>query len=138
MTISVLLFIICLLAGFIVSYNYLAEKFSQLDQIKDIVNSTRIYIGIAGIIIGFWSILRQDIIYDLFPAIFSIASGLVLATVVFKYFNLSADHDKSEERKSKIQDALEKYNTLIGFGTLIFAIVHLIDLIVASGEIPFI
>ncbi len=119
------------------SYPYLSEKFHQLGDIQGIVENSKLYVGIYSVVIGLYSLIRGDFYADLIPSLLSICSGLILATVIFNYINLSKDNNTSDDRKNKIQTALEHYSTPIGLATLLFAIIHLID-IIAGGKNPII
>ena len=134
---SVLLFIITLLSGFLVSFNFLAEKFNQLEQVRELVGKSKLYVGITSVIIGIWSLLKGYIIADLIPASLAIASGLILAGVVFNYINLSDDPEKSNMKKVTIQENLDKYSLPIGITTMVFSVLHFID-VVSVGETYFI
>ena len=138
------------IAGFYVSYDFLEAKISSLVKIKEIVAKTRLYIGFVAVALGVLSFFRpfftkisggielanSPFIGDLIPALLLLASGLIMASVVFNYINLSDEAAKSEERKNKVQQSLEKYGTVIGIATIIAGVLHFIDLI--GGGYPFI
>ncbi|GMT48522.1 MAG: hypothetical protein IEMM0008_0061 [bacterium] len=136
MVLSWLLFVTCLLAGFIASYSFLSQRFQQLEQIRGIVEGSKAIVGLAALSIGLISLISYHI-YDFFPAVLSAASGLLLASMVFKYINFSADPEKSDQRKSRLQDQLNHYSSHIGLSTLGIAFVHLIALFI-GGLTPFI
>jgi len=138
-------FVVFTLAGFLVSFKFLSEKVPALEKVKDIAEKLKIYVGLGAVFVGVWSLFspyvgadgrKIDFLGDLVPSVLSIASGLLLATVVFKYVNFSEDMEKSNTRRSKIQETLEKYSIPIGLATLAFGFIHLIDII--AGGYPLI
>ncbi len=136
MVLSWLLFVTCLLAGFIASFSFLSQRFPQLEQVRGIVEGSKAIVGLAALSIGLISLISYHI-YDFLPAVLSAASGLLLASVVFKYINFSEDPEKSNQRKLRLQDQLDHYASHIGLSTLGIAFLHLVALLI-GGLTPFI
>ncbi len=136
MIISVLLFITCLIGGFLVSFNFLAEKVPKLEEIRKLVESIKLYTGLAAFIIGLWSLIRGDLYIDFIPSILSVVCGLILSSIVFNYFNFSQDPEKSNLIKSNIQNKLDTYSTAIGFMSILFGFIHFLDVVLFRGLFP--
>ncbi|MDH4127716.1 MAG: hypothetical protein OEV44_03105 [Spirochaetota bacterium] len=142
------------LAGFIVSYNFLVDKITELEKVRSLVEKSKLYVGLLSVFMGIWSLFNPyyrividknyfempfgsvSFIGDLIPSILLIICGVTLASVVLKYINLSDDSLKSDFRKTKTQELLDKYSFLLGIITFIFGFLHLVDVI--GGGYPLI
>lgn len=144
-----LLVITCILAGLWVTYPFLKTRMSKLDDGQAFIDKTKIYIGLIAFFVGLWYFVspssspfggywgRVDFIGDLLPALFGILSGLLLSSEkLLPYINFSQDSETSNSKKESIQKFLESQDIVIGLGTLIFGLLHIVDLV--TGGYPFI
>ncbi len=118
----------CLIGGLIIVTPLFWEKYPQLKIIDEKISSYKIIIGIAILIIGVIKFIVPyhgsgkpliPILGDLIPSIFSILAGIFIAIEFIE--TLKGVQGPFIE---KLKTNLRKYQFPIGFGSILFGILH--------------
>lgn len=147
---SWLLVIVCIVAGFMVSFNYITQKVPSIENFRGLIESTRFYVGLTSVILGIINLIypysigvtkmqifaELPFLGDLLPSIAAIASGIFLWKGILAYVNFSKDPQLSDERKIAVENFLDMKDDYLGLITIALGIIHIIDL--AAGGIPLI
>ncbi|MBN2735361.1 MAG: hypothetical protein JXR70_00165 [Spirochaetales bacterium] len=115
------------LNGFVLTLEQLSQKFENLLKIKEIFYSrmSLLVLGGAGVITGFFKLFATFggiiIISDFFPAIASLAVGLIL----FLDFYKESSGNKSQSLEN-VDVLITQYRTLIGVVSMVLGFLHFI------------
>lgn len=119
--------IFALFSGLLLSLPFLIDQNVPLEGLKDITDPFKIYIAVASILLGIINLSGANdyfIIGNILPAVALIVCGIGLSDKLLTYINLSADPEKSKQRKEKVESFIKKSSVLIGISTFIFGILH--------------
>lgn len=119
-----------ILCGFIGSFEYLVNKFPNLDNLRELVNRMKNIIAGISVFVGIWKFFGPDsyagnipaisFIGDLIPSLLAIIMGI---TVNPKILNLIAI---PKDKKGKISKIFSSNHIVLGFLAMIFGFVHLL------------